>query len=540
MAQQRLCQFGPVVHRRGQEGFGLRGGGRQHRLQGGDQHAEQVQALAAHGLQLRVGAFLLGDDPRLDVVDVAVGFVGQGHGQADRRGRVVALVGFTDRRQAVDEALVLRRIGQLRGQLAVEALADEAGAAAGQVDELADQVGVDAGDEVTQVQVEIVDATAGLGGVVVAQRFRLQAGIEEGTRHHEGAARLAHLGAVHGQVAVDVQAGRRAVAGTVQHRRPEQAVEVDDVLADEVVQLGGGTGAQMRFEVLADPAAQSLEAGQVADRRVQPDVEVLARLAGNLETEVRCIARDVPRAQATFGIEPLTELGLHARQGDVAGQPFAQERVEVAHLEEEVLRIAHFRRGTGDDRTRFLQIGRRIGSATHFAVVAVLVGAAAVRADALDVAVGQEHALGRVVELRHRTAADVAGRFQLQVELLGQRLVGRRIGRVVVVEGHAEGGEVTFVAGLDVGDESFRGDPGLFRGQHDRRAVGVVGADEPGLAAAHSPRTHPDVGLDVADQVAQVQRAVGVGQGGGDERGTGHGRGVKPRGTAEYRMPATR
>jgi hypothetical protein len=32
-----------------------------------------------------------------------------------------------------------------------------------------------------------------------------------------------------------------------------------------------------------------------------------------------------------------------------------------------------------------------------------------------------------------------------------------------VVEGHAEGGEVTFVAGLDVGDEGFRGDPGLFR-----------------------------------------------------------------------------
>ncbi|MNT60272.1 hypothetical protein D3C72_1978420 [compost metagenome] len=109
-----------------------------------------------------------------------------------------------------------------------------------------------------------------------------------------------------------------------------------------------------------------------------------------------------------------------------------------------------------------------------------------------------------------------------------------------MVEGDAKGGEIAFVTGLDVGDEGFRGDPCLLRSQHDRRAVGVVGAHEPGLAAAHSTRTHPDVSLDVADQVAQVQRAVGVGQGGGDERGTGHGHGVQPGGTGDYRMPATR
>ena len=65
--------------------------------------------------------------------------------------------------------------------------------------------------------------------------------------------------------------------------------------------------------------------------------------------------------------------------------------------------------------------------------------------------------------------------------------------------------------------------PGLLRGQHDRRAVGVVGADEAHRVAGHAPRAHPDVGLDVADQVAQVQRAVGVGQGAGDGDVAGHG-----------------
>src|SRR5690606_8287 len=39
--------------------------------------------------------------------------------------------------------------------------------------------------------------------------------------------------------------------------------------------------------------------------------------------------------------------------------------------------------------------------------------------------------------------------------------------------------------------------------------------------ARHAAGADPDVGLDVADQVAQVQRAIGVGQGVGDERG-GH------------------
>ena len=90
---------------------------------------------------------------------------------------------------------------------------------------------------------------------------------------------------------------------------------------------------------------------------------------------------------------------------------------------------------------------------------------------------------------------------------------------MVVVEGHAEGGEVALVAGLDRADEVLGRLPGLLGGEHDRRAVGVVGADEMHDAAVHAAGAHPDVGLDVAHQMAQVQRAVGVGKGGGDECG---------------------
>ena len=59
--------------------------------------------------------------------------------------------------------------------------------------------------------------------------------------------------------------------------------------------------------------------------------------------------------------------------------------------------------------------------------------------------------------------------------------------------------------------------PGLLGREHDRRAVRVVGADEMHLVPLHALEPHPDVGLDVLHDVADVERAVGVRQGGGDE-----------------------
>src|SRR5690606_23991394 len=177
----------------------------------------------------------------------------------------------------------------------------------------------------------------------------------------------------------------------------------------------------------------------------------------------------------------------------------------------------------GDGRARVDQVGRAVGGAAGLAVVAVLVRRLALGAGALDVAVGQEHRLDRVVELLDRAALDAATRVQRGVEALGQGAVLVRMGRVVPVEVDPEVLEVALVAGLGRGDEGLGRDPRLLGGEHDRRAVGVVGADVVDGLPALAPRPHPDVGLDVADQVAQVQRAVGVGQGVGDQGGAGHG-----------------
>ena len=97
-----------------------------------------------------------------------------------------------------------------------------------------------------------------------------------------------------------------AEAGAFQHGRPEQAVEVDDVLADKVIQLGIAVRCPVAVEVEAVLVAVMLEAGHVANRRIQPDIEVLARVAGNLEAEVGRLAGDIPGLQA--GLQPLIQL----------------------------------------------------------------------------------------------------------------------------------------------------------------------------------------------------------------------------------------
>jgi hypothetical protein len=47
--------------------------------------------------------------------------------------------------------------------------------------------------------------------------------------------------------------------------------------------------------------------------------------------------------------------------------------------------------------------------------------------------------------------------------------------------------------------------------------VGVVGADIMAFMPAHLLKSDPDIGLDVFDKMSEVDRAVGIGQGAGDE-----------------------
>ena len=203
--------------------------------------------------------------------------------------------------------------------------------------------------------------------------------------------------------------------------------------------------------------------------------------------------------------------------GELAREPVLQHRREVTDLEEVVFRVAQFRCRAREHRARVLEIGRRVRRTAVLAVVAVLVRRAAVRADALDVAVGQEHLPQWVVQLADRTRGDVAAGLEARIDEFGELAVFRRVRRVVAVVRDAEVGKIVLVARLHVLDEGLGRHARLLCREHDRRAMHVVGGDEMHRVARHAPRAHPDVRLDVAEQVADVQRAIRIGQGVGDE-----------------------
>ena len=175
------------------------------------------------------------------------------------------------------------------------------------------------------------------------------------------------------------------------------------------------------------------------------------------------------------------------------------------------------RRGTRERRIWIDEIGRRIDRAAVLTGVAVLILGAALRAFALDIAVGQEHGLDRIEELLDRLGIDQTRLFELEVDVLRERRVGRRVGAAPMVVGNVKAVEAFRASGGDFCHQLVRCDPFGLRPEHDRRAVGVVRADEMHRMPLHPLEAHPDIGLDVLHDMSDVKRTVGVGQRGGDE-----------------------
>ena len=164
-------------------------------------------------------SFLFGEFPGFPVVDEDIGGIGQGHDFTQGAPEFARFVSGGDVAGGIAQGLQPCRVG--RSQTAAEALADEAGAAAGDVDIFADQVGIDAGDKIFEVKVDVFHCRVELGGVVIAQPFGVQSLLQIAFGGDERAARLAHLGAVDGQKAVREDAARCAEAGVRQLGRPE-------------------------------------------------------------------------------------------------------------------------------------------------------------------------------------------------------------------------------------------------------------------------------------------------------------------------------
>lgn len=90
------------------------------------------------------------------------------------------------------------------------------------------------------------------------------------------------------------------------------------------------------------------------------------------------------------------------------------------------------------------------------------------------------------------------------------------MGAVIIVVADEKAGKVGKVLFAHFGNHVFGRDALFLRGKHNGRAVGVVGAAVVAFVAAQFLKAHPNVGLDVFDHVAEVDAAVGIGQGGGN------------------------
>ena len=92
-----------------------------------------------------------------------------------------------------------------------------------------------------------------------------------------------------------------------------------------------------------------------------------------------------------------------------------------------------------------------------------------------------------------------------------------------MVEGDLKAGEVSEVRLPHAGDEILLAAALGLGANHDRRAVGIVGAEIDRAVAAKFLEADKNIGLDVLDQMPEMDVAVGVGQGRGDENAaSGH------------------
>ena len=326
--------------------------------------------------------------------------------------------------------------------------------------------------------------------------------LEVGAGFYESAATLGHLVAVYREEAVGVDRGGRAQARGVQHGRPEQAVEIDDVLADKVVQLGVAALLPVGVEGVAGALTVVLEAGDIAYGGIQPHVEILAWLSRDFEAEVGRIAADVPLLQAGIGpfAEFVRDLGL---QG-IGIEPGPEHVLEGGQGKEEVGGLLLDGGGAGDCRDRVDQFVRAVGGPAGFAVVAVLVRCLAAGAGTLDEAVGQEQLLLGVESLGDGPGSDMPVRLQVAVDLLAPVTVFSGVGGIEIVEVDEEAGAVALVLAVDIPDLLLGRDPQFFSSQHDRGAVGVIGTDIQAIVTPRLLESHPDIGLYLLQQVPQV------------------------------------
>ena len=219
---------------------------------------------------------------------------------------------------------------------------------------------------------------------------------------------------------------------------------------------------------------------------------------------------------------PFEIVGDFALQVLAGLRPLFEKAVQLLDVDEEMIRRTQFRRRAGQRAHRIDQIRRTVCVAALVAAIAVLIGCSTfgIRTGASHEAVGQECPCDRIEQLSDGVLVDVPRAPQRGPNLVAEFAIGFAVRAAVVVELDVETGEVADVSVTHVGDQRGLAAAFLSSTNHDRRAVRVVGTDEDALVAAQLLKADPNVGLDVLDQMADVDVSVRVRQRGGHQNST--------------------
>ena len=203
-------------------------------------------------------------------------------------------------------------------------LDDQGRRPAREVAEVVGEVGVETADEglLAEVGVEAEGhlAQEEVAEGVVAVLVRELKGLDD------VADRLGHLPAAERPVAVDVQAPVERDPGRVEHGGPVDAVRLEDVLADQVLDVGP--------ELLVERAVGVAESREVVDQRVEPDVGDVLVVEGQRD------APREPRLRPADG-EVLERLAQEAQHLVAVALGLDEARVVLEVLDQPVLVLRH-------------------------------------------------------------------------------------------------------------------------------------------------------------------------------------------------------
>ena len=288
-----------------------------------------------------------------------------------------------------DKLRVLRRGLALRRQRAVKVLEHHGDGAGEQVAVVVGEVGVYAGDE-QLVREVAVRAERELAHQEVAQRVHAVA-LRQDDGIDDVALGLGHLAAAQQQPAVAEDLLRQGLAHAHEHRRPDDGVEADYLLADHM-HVGGPV-----FLLAVAALVHVAEGGQVVEQRVHPHVHHVSRVKvhGHAPGEAR--ARDAQVLETGVDEVLYHLIDAAGRLEEGSGEQQLAHPVRVLRQAEEIgflLGVFHLAPAVGALAVHELALGPEAlaGRAVHARVLALVYVAVVVHLlenalDALDVVV---------------------------------------------------------------------------------------------------------------------------------------------------------